>query len=78
MTLSLQNSNARPVRACLARIQPCQLVRGAVPELVVSSPVASMSCAPFFIPSAAGPRRTYLLNLAPVSLAAPGSFMGSA
>ncbi len=76
MTRSLQNSNARPDRACLARIQPRQLVRGAVPELAVSSPVASMPCAPFFIPSAAGPRRNSLLNLAPVSFSAPGSFVG--
>ena len=75
MTRSLQNSNARPVRACVAGVQPRQLVRGAVPELVVSSPDVSMPCAPFFIPSAAGPRRTSLLNLAPVSLSAPGSFV---
>jgi len=76
VTRSVQNSNARPVRACLARMQPRQLVRGAVPELVVSSPDVSMSCAPFFIPSAAGARRTSLLNLALVSLSAPGSFVG--
>ena len=76
MTRSLQNSNARPDRACLARIQPRQLVRGAVPELAFSSILARMPRVPFSIPSAAGTRRTSLLDLAPVSFAAPGSFTG--
>lgn len=76
MTRSLQNTNARPVRACLAGVQPCQLVRGAVPDLAFSSILARIPRVPFSIPSAAGTRRTSLLDLAPVSFAAPGSFMG--
>ena len=71
--------NVRPVRTCQAGEQALRhLTRGAVSHGGhLSSPMATPPRASFQSRSAAGTRRTSLLDLAPVSISAPGLFMRS-
>ncbi|MAU46126.1 MAG: hypothetical protein CMP09_15175 [Yangia sp.] len=73
--MSLQN--VRPVRTCLAGEQLLRnLTRGAASRSGhLSSSQATPPSASFQIRSAAGTRRTSLLDLAPAPISTPGPFM---